>query len=168
MLWIGTSVNICHIYSLNLSFSVENHAILLNRIGITQSTMGPNCFQSSIWNFERRHLAYTLLQHLMKIDTSFFCNFEKFEEVPKIDRPITYLKSNLFYLMSDSIYVDNFIYLTLIGMREGTFQPLSFLDQILSAEFISKISKLFWKWKLTLIGLIWHPAKLIESYKKWP
>ena len=90
-------------------------------------------------------LENTLLQHLMKIDTSFFCNFEKFEEVPKIDRPITYLKSNLFYLMSDSIYVDNFIYLTLIGMREGTFQPLSFLDQILSAEFISKISKLFWR-----------------------
>jgi hypothetical protein len=34
--------------------------------------------------------------------------------------------------------------LTLIGMREGTFHPLSFLDQILSAKFLSKISKLFW------------------------
>ena len=31
--------------------------------------------------------------------------------------------------------------LTLIGMREGTFHPLSFLDQILPAEFLSKISK---------------------------
>ena len=27
--------------------------------------------------------------------------------------------------------------LTLIGMREGTFNPLSFLDQKLSAEFLS-------------------------------
>ena len=32
--------------------------------------------------------------------------------------------------------------LTLIGMTEGTFHPLSFLDQILSAEFLSKNSKL--------------------------
>ena len=57
--------------------------------------------------------------------------------------------------------------LTLIGMRQGTFHPLSFLDQTLSAEFLPKISKLFWRWKLTSIaGLIWHPDKLIESYKK--
>ena len=33
--------------------------------------------------------------------------------------------------------------LTLIGMREGTFHPLPFLDQILSADFLSKLSKLF-------------------------
>ena len=33
--------------------------------------------------------------------------------------------------------------LTLIGMREGTFIPLSFLDLTLSAEFLSKISKKF-------------------------
>ena len=58
--------------------------------------------------------------------------------------------------------------LTLIGMRQGTFHPPSFLDQTLSAEFLPKISKLFWKWKLTSIGLIWHPDKLIESYKKCP
>ena len=32
--------------------------------------------------------------------------------------------------------------LTLIGMREGTFHPLSFLDKILSADFLSKIPKL--------------------------
>ena len=31
--------------------------------------------------------------------------------------------------------------LTLIGMREGTFIPLYFLDWILSGEFLSKISK---------------------------
>ena len=35
----------------------------------------------------------------------------------------------------------------------------------MSAEFLSKISKHFWRWKLRSIGIIWHPAKLIESYK---
>jgi hypothetical protein len=35
--------------------------------------------------------------------------------------------------------------LTLIGMMRNTFIPLSFLDQIFSAEFLSKISKLFWR-----------------------
>ena len=44
-------------------------------------------------------------------------------------------------------------------------RPLSFLDQILSDEFFSKISKLFWSWKLTSIGLFWHRAQLIESNK---
>ena len=58
--------------------------------------------------------------------------------------------------------------LTLIGMRGDTFISLIFLDQILSAEFLSKVSKLFWRWNFTSIGLIWHPAKLIESYKKCP
>ena len=41
--------------------------------------------------------------------------------------------------------------LILIGMRGDTFTSLSFLDQILSAEFLSKLSKLFWRWKLTSI-----------------
>ena len=36
-----------------------------------------------------------------------------------------------------------YFYLTLIGMRGGTFISLSFLDQILSADFLSKLSKLF-------------------------
>ena len=35
--------------------------------------------------------------------------------------------------------------LALIGMRQGTFQPLCFLDQTLLAEFIPKSSKLFWR-----------------------
>ena len=35
--------------------------------------------------------------------------------------------------------------LTLNGVREGTFIPLSFLDWIMSAEFSSKISKSFWR-----------------------
>jgi hypothetical protein len=33
--------------------------------------------------------------------------------------------------------------LTLIGMRGDTFISFSFLDQILSADFLSKLSKLF-------------------------
>ena len=37
---------------------------------------------------------------------------------------------------------------------------------LLSDEFSSKISKLFWRWKLTSIRLIWLPAKLNLSYKK--
>ena len=57
-------------------------------------------------------------------------------------------------------------YFTLIGMWEGTFLPLFFLDWILSDEFSSKISKLFWRWKLTSIGLIWFPPKLIVCNKK--
>ena len=31
-------------------------------------------------------------------------------------------------------------FLTLIGMRDDTFTSLSFLDQVLSAEFLSKVS----------------------------
>ena len=55
--------------------------------------------------------------------------------------------------------------LTLSGMEQGIFTPMSLLDHILSAEFFSKISKLFWRWKLRSIGLFWHPAQLIESFK---
>ena len=32
-------------------------------------------------------------------------------------------------------------------------------------RFLSKISNLFWRWKLTSIQLIWHAAKVIESCK---
>ena len=58
--------------------------------------------------------------------------------------------------------------ITLIGMRGDILIFLFFLDQILSAEFLSKNSKRFWMWKLTSIGLIWQPTKLIEFYKKMP
>ena len=57
--------------------------------------------------------------------------------------------------------------LTLIGTREGTFHPLSFLDEILSAEFLSQISEFFWRWKLTSNRLIWHPAKLNTHWFLW-
>ena len=62
--------------------------------------------------------------------------------------------------------------LTLIGMREALSTPLSFLDHILSAEFLSKNSKHFWRWKLTSIGLskgFWAgPAmrKVVKMKKK--
>ena len=58
--------------------------------------------------------------------------------------------------------------LTLIGMREGTLILLSFLDWILSAEFSPKISKLFWRRKLTSIEFNLTPFKLIISFKKCP
>ena len=45
-------------------------------------------------------------------------------------------------------------FLTLIGIRYDIFMALFFLEQILSAEFLSKVSKLFWRWKLTSIELI--------------
>ena len=45
------------------------------------------------------------------------------------------------------------------------YLPCNFGIGFVSAKFVSKISKLFWQWKLTSIGLIWDPAKLIESYK---
>ena len=45
--------------------------------------------------------------------------------------------------------------------------PCPFWIRFLSAEFLSKISKLFLSWKLTSNGFIWHPAKLIESYKEF-
>ena len=58
--------------------------------------------------------------------------------------------------------------LTLSGTGQDISILLSLLDQILSAEFFSKISKLFWRWKFTSIRLFWHPAQLIESYKSCP
>ena len=56
--------------------------------------------------------------------------------------------------------------LILIGMREVTFIPLSFLDLTLSPEFLSKFPKNL-EVKID-IGLIWDPAKLIETYKRCP
>ena len=58
------------------------------------------------------------------------------------------------------------VILTLIGMKEETFLSLSFFGPILSADFLSKISILFWRWKLTSIWLIYVSkvnAKLPED-----
>ena len=41
------------------------------------------------------------------------------------------------------LMIDSIGHLTLIGMRGDNFISLSFLDQILSAEYLSKHSKLF-------------------------
>ena len=46
--------------------------------------------------------------------------------------------------------------LTLIGMRGDTFISLSFLDQILSADFLSKLSKLF-------EGENWHQSDYFDT-----
>ena len=58
--------------------------------------------------------------------------------------------------------------LTLSGTGQGIFTPASLLDQILSAEILSKISKLFWRWKIEINQVFWHPAQLIKSYKIAP
>ena len=55
--------------------------------------------------------------------------------------------------------------LSLRLLNPNWHESLWFLGQILSAEFSLKISKFFWSRKLTSI---WHPAKLIQSYKKIP
>jgi hypothetical protein len=56
-------------------------------------------------------------------------------------------------------------FLTLFGTGGGDiFIPLSLLNQILSAEFFSKISKFFWRSKIYINRVIWT-AQLIESYK---
>ena len=68
---------------------------------------------------------------------------------------ISYRKLKNFISQSWHGYLDpTAIHPALIGMRGDTFISLSFLDQILSAEFLSKNSKLFCRWKLTSIGLI--------------
>ena len=52
--------------------------------------------------------------------------------------------------------VDQMIFLlTLIAMRGDTFHSLSFLDQILSAEFVSKISK-----KNSEVEMVIDPVKV--------
>ena len=60
------------------------------------------------------------------------------------------------------VFDSSFSYLTLMGVGGDNLIYLPFLNQILSAKFLSKT---FWWWKLTLIQLIWHPAELLESYK---
>ena len=111
-------------------------------------------------------------QKQWECETSEICHVIEIETiVGSLKLEISYL--SLFcwqkYVWSNAWrFKSSILILTLIGMRGDTFISLSFLDQILSAEFLSKISKLFWRWKLTSIGLIWHPAKLIESYKKCP
>ena len=55
-------------------------------------------------------------------------------------KPILFRLVNCNYFLVKPILYEHKNTLTLIGMREGTFHPLSFLDQSLSAEFLSKIS----------------------------
>ena len=65
------------------------------------------------------------------------------------------------------IFASDFL-LTLIGMRGDTF---TYLLVIFGSDFVSWIlikNFHFWRWKWTSIGLIWHPAKLFESYKNAP
>ena len=54
-------------------------------------------------------------------------------------------KSGLIFLNILHTKYELLILLTLSGTGQGTFTLMSLLDQILSAEFFSKISKLFWR-----------------------
>ena len=59
------------------------------------------------------------------------------------------------------IAIINDIRLTLFCTGGDTFIPLSFLDQILSADFFQKFPNFFG-------GENWHPAQLIEFLKSCP
>ena len=52
--------------------------------------------------------------------------------------------------------------LTLIAMRGDTFHSLSFLDQILSAEFLPKISK-----KISEVEIVINPVNLTQNVLRW-
>ena len=43
-----------------------------------------------------------------------------------------------------------------------------FESYFVSWTFIKNFQKKNWRWKLTSIGLIWHPSQLIRSYKSSP
>ena len=45
--------------------------------------------------------------------------------------------------------------------------PVLFGPDFVSWIFTKKFQT-FWRWKLTSIGLIWHPTELIKSYKNAP
>ena len=52
--------------------------------------------------------------------------------------------------------------------RRGHFYPLVLVGSDFVNWFFSKISKLFWWWKLTSIGLFWHPVQVSNSKKSCP
>ena len=62
------------------------------------------------------------------------------------------IRSRIWIPNSFRIITARYVLLTLIGMRQGTFHPLSFWIRFSAAVFLSKISKLFWRCKLTSIG----------------
>ena len=66
-------------------------------------------------------------------------------------------KGSFFNYIDKNVAHLSFSRLTLIGMRKGTFLPLSFLECILSAEFLSDISKLFWRCKN------WHQSGKFDT-----
>ena len=54
----------------------------------------------------------------------------------------------------------------IVFVNSGLLFPCPFWIRFCQLNFYQKFPNFFWMWKLTSIGLIWHPAKLIESYKK--
>jgi hypothetical protein len=65
----------------------------------------------------------------------------------------------IFYSGISSVnFIIIYIYITLIliGMRQGTFHPLSFLDQTLSAEFLTKKFQIFFEVKIRINLTPWQ------------
>ena len=51
---------------------------------------------------------------------------------------------------------------------ERALYPYIFVRSDFVSWFFFLNSKLFWMWKLWSIGLFWHPAQLLKSYKSCP
>ena len=90
-------------------------------------------------------------------------------------RQVVYIRVLVWFswLLDQVIYLNpnwheggNFPIIVLFGSWLELKELSNKVDQNLSAEFLSKNLKLFWRWKLTSIELIWHHDKLIHSYKK--
>ena len=101
-------------------------------------------------------------KHLLRCNVfqSFICSRQliKIQKKKKIQKPSIPTNVGPFLFCED-----------LLPWGRALSTPLSFLDQILSAKFLSENFQTFLEVKkLTSIGLIWHPGKLIESYKKSP
>ena len=80
-----------------------------------------------------------------------------------------YFFLNINYLLREPVLqskcsISELVYLTLFGMGEGIF--FIPLDWHFLAEFLSKLFILFWRWKLTLIGLFWQTCPACWAFYK--
>ena len=82
---------------------------------------------------------------------------------------IKFIFLNINYLLREPVLqskcsISELVYLTLFGMGKGIF--FIPLDWHFLAEFLSKLFILFWRWKLTLIGLFWQTCPACWAFKK--
>ena len=146
-----------------------NLALVFVPISLASLTVMPKIDEKEIVKASRRPIVVHSSTVLQVKRGSYFQN----QGFPKIREFYSFWANNFIFLPQmflgitwwiKSCSVDSFVMtgLTLISMRGDTFISLSFLDQFWSVEFLSKSAKHFWRWKFTSIGLIWHPAKLIQ------